>query len=405
MKYFWVYTSGLFFLGLTTLGNAAAVEPVPPAPQITAIRPIDDTLYAGETNTPLFLRMERLTRDNIPLWQQYSNVQGDKEEYKDLSTSLAEQGHPLPFCPLAGSIFFKNAIQAVGSANGELDYGAEVWISYITSNPHPEHIPASMADYTYKDLREFMLENKPLNSFAKHIKMFVSVTFHPQGILSSHAGIARTLESFKSKSIKKISLLLHSFAANVTQLRHPKGQFMIVAPEREMATILYKALSPGTLFRGTKEMLPFVQALKEVQEEHGSTYEAPNDILEYDDFIEFWINHQQDLLKKLEAYYPATDPSILEYELRQFLLRDTPSSHYQKAKDFPPIISAEGYFAVAWYRMKIFRPGSDEVISTATREDGTHNWLFREPWIPSGSTCYQAITLEALANLAIHKAP
>lgn len=210
---------------------------------------INDGLYSDEIlNKGLYLVMERVTLDNVNDWRHYAATQAG---IKRMSSELTKR---YGINPLAGSLHFKEVL------DGETYKNNEVWVAYITSNPHIENISS---DKTIGYSIDEMFSKS--NNFAKDIKMFMTVTSDPKAILSTHLGITNTIENLESKDRPKgISLNLHAFAARVMRNRNQNLRFMINAPDTYMEKILYDNLPKGSVIIGTKEMKQLIDQANEM---------------------------------------------------------------------------------------------------------------------------------------------
>jgi hypothetical protein len=77
--------------------------------------------------------------------------------------------------------------------------------------------------------------------FAKHIKMFVTVTSSLNAIFITYMGVTASIEGVRSGT-RGISFDLHSFAAKIMLMRNPKRLYQINQPVLQMGNILIKAI-------------------------------------------------------------------------------------------------------------------------------------------------------------------
>lgn len=215
-----------FFSFLAAYANSSLVEQ------------IDDDFYMGlmksQAGTNLWLVMERITPDNLGLWRQYIKVQNNLRAVQFAYPS--SKGSPTD-----GSSHFSLVLDDVSLTKNE------VWAAYITKADFPLRIAQGLSPYYSVEISV----NKS-DPFAKDIEMFVTVTSSEQALITSHMGIASTLEGATTRQ-KGTSLDLHSFAAKVMLMRNPDRRFMINAPVFAMEQIIINAL-PDATFVGTREM-------------------------------------------------------------------------------------------------------------------------------------------------------
>ena len=121
-----------------------------------------------------------------------------------------------------------------------LDYYQEadndIWVAYATTKKIIS--PSTAIEFNKK----------------KDIEMVCAVATTQKIPFSTHMGIFRTLEIPKDKQHKNLSIQLHSFAAQVTELLYAK-QFMITRPHPVMLDILKQKLT-GAFWVDDKK--PFV---------------------------------------------------------------------------------------------------------------------------------------------------
>ncbi len=167
----------------------------------------------------------------------------------DLAYSVAGTDN-LSGSTLDGSCHFMEVLNEVYLVKNE------VWAAYITKADFPIKICEGLGFYS----PEFFHNQD--DRFAKDIEMFVTVTSSPHAYITSHMGIASTLEGLTTRQ-KGTSLDLHSFAAKVMLNRNPDRRSMVNAPVFAMEQIIIKAL-PNDIFVGTRQMRKRMQAAQGV---------------------------------------------------------------------------------------------------------------------------------------------
>ncbi len=307
----------------------------------------------------LYCVMERVNDDNIKSWKQYANVQGHARVVETTLSLVGEDGKKLfpKGNPGDGSQHFNEVLK---KTSRQLN---EIWVAYVTTNRKIEHISSGFSVYyTPGHIDETLhLHHKSWtgspdragNSFAKNIQMFVTVTSSPEALITSHMGIATSVEAIITGRMKGISVDLHSFAAKVMLQRNPKRRFMVNAPLPTMEEIMLKALPTGSVFIGTREML-------EIYNTKSWTYFAKDDPREIK------------LVKMMREH-----PSFLSVD-------DDGEEQGRRFKEKFTIYDKDDPTRV-W-------------LGPIDDRSPTYNWMFASAFIPAGFTHYVVVDLLALAN-------
>lgn len=194
------------------------------------VKKLSDKLYTAKMPDGLNLVMERVDDSNIGLWKHYIDIQ-NSGVYR-INANIQTRG--------IGGHF----LRVLNETNSKKN---EIWVAYITSG-NPQKIPQEIRHYDHDEREECN------DTFAKDIKMFVTVTSSPNGLITSHMGVAASIESQSAVRQKGISVDLHSFAAKVMLIRNPKRLYQVNAPVFAMEKIFLDAMPAGAIFVGTKEM-------------------------------------------------------------------------------------------------------------------------------------------------------
>ncbi|MDF3034690.1 MAG: hypothetical protein K0R76_1644 [Alphaproteobacteria bacterium] len=312
--------------------NTCFASQVPDGPidvPYPSIQNASDNFYTKPLRDSLHLVMERITSKNIALWKNYARAQQDK---------VKNPGHRLHMLYPGSHYFYK-----VLSAEPALWYRNEVWVAYVTES-HPEPISN--------------LTNVKL--YTKNIKMFVTVTSKPDALLTSHMGIAASVEHMSSPTRhSQLSLPLHAFAAQVMLNRNPKRLYMVNAPMIGMEKILEKALPANALHVGTIED-------KEYLEQNRKNY--------------------------LSGRYETQN-----FKKRGFIRRDEKRErtlYLEAMHKYPPIIRCgEPGKTVPFSCKELEIEGK-----ISAQETRNYEWLGSEPFAAGAQTHYIAVDLKALAD-------
>jgi hypothetical protein len=152
-----------------------------------------------------------------------------------------------------GSLLFLSVLNEISYQDNE------IWVAYITKADTPHKVDNRFEDYSVNDVDD------SLHSFAKDIEMFVTVTSSSNALITSHMGIATSIEGVRTRQ-KGTSLDLHSFAAKVMLMRNPARKFMVNTPAFAMEQIIVNAL-PDATFVGTRQMRKEMEEVQRVNKE------------------------------------------------------------------------------------------------------------------------------------------
>jgi len=350
------------------------------------VQKVNDGFYVGQfPGQDLRLVMERVDSTNIQSWNRYADIQTDSRVHNyvlDNHTTRDTNGHLVrPPSLITGSGHFNEVLKTV-------DYSVnEVWIAYVTKAGTPEKIP----DMTHYSGDNAVDKDHP---FAKNIEMFVTVTSSPDALITTHMGVAGSLESVGNRS-KGISVDLHSFAAKVMLLRNPTRKYMVNTPADSMEMIFAKAL-PGSFHAGTIEMQ---EKMKKRQD------------ISMDEFANVILPKQSKKIQEIAKTNPD-DMRVMKAQLLEKFSLDKKYHFYKNpypfpsAKDqnmagkeflefmekHPPILSKQKD------RMVIFNPQTSESDITIMNGCKGYEFMNKRVFKPVGSTHYVAVDLLALAT-------
>lgn len=342
---------------------------------------VNNNFYVGQMRSDdkkLWLVMERIDERTLPLWQTYIGVQSNPR-INVLVNGMDQKGSLLD-----GSGHFFNVLYETSSTLNEM------WVAYITRAETPEPIPDSMKSYSATDLDAFM--QRKGREFTKNILMFVTVTSSPRALITSHMGIARSVEGVFS-SVRHVSLDLHSFAAKVMLLHNPERKYMVNAPVAAVEKIIREALPPQSVFVGTREVRKMIQerldmSLEQFKSEHQDTVsEIVKTHKGNAKFIKILINQEFFLFKAPYSHASFKFDPQPEYTTtvaREFL---------DYLHRYPPLLSDDEV------RMTIYdkdNPESPWLSIDKTNCD--YNWIFTQPFVPTGQTHYIVVDLVNLAK-------
>jgi hypothetical protein len=346
---------------------------------------VDDHFYVGEVpGKDLRIVMERVNKENIELWRNYAQTQNWDRAVSIVSARCDENGEKLQKGSLSdGSGHFLEILKTV-------PYDVvELWVCYITRLPNPEKIPRNMANYNSENA---INGDHP---FAKDIEMFVSVSSSPEALITSHMGVASSLEGVGNRS-KGTSVDLHSFAARVMLIRNPDRKYMVNAPVNAMEMIFAKAL-PGSFHAGTVEMRQKMEKRQKVTLQEFTEVKIPKrskkaqERAVKDPFDPFVCKVEcletltvEEQYRRYKNPYPFASAKNKEEEDKEFL---------KFMEKHPPILSVEND------KMIIYNPQSpSEPDLTIEKSDKKYEWMNVRALKPSGSTHYVAVDLLELAN-------
>jgi hypothetical protein len=265
----------------------------------------------------------------------------------------------------------------------------EVWVAYITKTKTPEKIPDNMAVYSSDNAINGD------NAFAKDIEMFVSITSSPEALITSHMGVASSIEGVGNRS-RGTSVDLHSFAAKVMLIRKPDRKYMVNAPVDAMEMIFAKTL-PGSFYAGTLEMQQKMKKRQLITLETFTNIIMPKKAkksqecaaVNSDDpracraqvLSELSVEKQYHYYKNPYTFKAATNKESQAEEFLQFM------------EKHPPILSKKNE------KMVIYNPLSrSEPDITIEKGNKEYEWMHIHALRPVGSTHYVVIDLQALAS-------
>lgn len=402
------------------------------------VQKIDKDFYVGrmrsQADKDLWLVMEHVSADNHRTWCQYIDVQCNPRAVEYVSAMVDENGKSCQKGSTGdGSYHFRKVLEEVSYDHNE------IWVAYITKAEKPQKIRDGLLCYTNQHL------DRSSNSFAKDIEMFVTVTSSPQALITSHMGIASSIEGAGIRQ-KGTSLDLHSFAAKVMLMRNPARRFMVNAPVFAMEKIIANAL-PDSTFVGTREMRERMQKVqgigfREFVALKGNTIkekirnEAIEEALANNSRLERDISllhegkiegeTEESLRQKANRYLFLVKMdskgnfivSEEEIELRhqvelneEFLYFKNPhyfrpaKSRETAAVEFlkfmekcPPLLSITRDHGKKSFT--IFDPETPETpwLTIDGSNEKDYNWMFKDPFLPAGLTHYMVVDLVALAH-------
>ena len=268
------------------------------------------------------------------------------------------------------------------------------WIAYITSdpNPHPEQC---------------------VNFDA--IKMFVTVTSNTGALITSHMGIAASVNGVENGP-RGLSVDLHSFAAKVMLMMNPNCKYMVNAPVAAMAQILIKALPEGSVFVGTRDLKDSV--LNTIKQRYQIIKEREH--ISFADFIASKEGQQtkEQTKESLEQAYASfkepglpSNVSSLTNTIFSFLDPSkelkSPSQIIERLLKYwektPPVLSVVKV-KCPWHYDKSFEiydpehPTAPPFTTGPVADGDTYTWLNSGPFLPAGNTIYVVVDLNKLAN-------
>ncbi len=371
-----------------------------------SIRKITNTLYSSRIpEKNLTLVMERIDARTQPLWEKYISVQSSNclfvnDQKKEGSTAR-------------GSFQFGRVLNQVSYIENEM------WVAYITKTDKPKAISDSMRWCSEQNVIQCS------DPFAKDIEMFMTVTSSPKALITSHMGIASSVEGVKNRT-KGTSIDLHSFAAKVMLMRNPRRRFMVTAPVYAMEKIMTEAL-PHSVYIGTRELQ---KALKERQnltfEEFKATNthmigalltelrkEAHQNSEKYDE-EKIALNLVEALVFRYKIFKNLSytrDYQITAEEFLNLTEKHPPLVSVNPVLIFDPVLCVDSllcidqknnYFSkdlIVRHTLTLFDPEkpSEPWLSIAD-SNKDYQWIFNAPFIPTSSTHYFAVKLADLAN-------
>ena len=401
------------------------------------IQQIDENFYVGKMpSKKLWLAMERIDDSNFSLWKHYVSVQSHPRSSTFAEHLVDKDNNPLQKGSIGGASFLANAI-----LNDVSYVDNEIWVAYITKAAIPQKIPNDIISYNAENV---MSCNKP---FAKDIEMFMTVTSSPQALITSHMGIAASVEGVRDRA-KGTSLDLHSFTAKVMLKRKPERKYMVNAPLFIMEKIITDAL-PDFVFVGTREMQKIMEERQqvslsdftkqnrerineEVAREANDDCDVKNKLLKNDldalkrssrkDETEISIRKNISLSLKYTLLEMSTEGIVVVSESKRILRIDEQIEEefqlfinpypYPPANDratrsvdflefmtkHSPILSVDGEKTIR-SNFTLFNPKKPtEPWLTVDNRNKDYEWMFQPPFQPMGLTHYMVVDLVALAE-------
>lgn len=348
------------------------------------VQKIDDDFYVGRIpGRDLSVVMERVNKSNIKAWSRYAKIQTRPYVVENVNSKCDENGIPLQKGSLAeGSGHFEEILETVPYDENE------VWVAYITKAKAPEKIPANVTNYDCEDALN------RTHTFAKDIEMFVSITTSPEALITSHMGVASSIEGVGNRS-RGTSVDLHSFAAKVMLIRNPKRKYMVNAPADAMEMIFAKSL-PGSFHAGTLEMQRKMEKRQSITLEAFTNELLPKksrkaqEIAAIDPFDKRVMREEcLEGYSVEERYHFYKNP----YPFKSATATETKSEEFLKFMEkHPPILSSQKE------KMTIFNPLSNEPDLTIHKGDKRYKWTDVRVLKPCGTTHYVVVDLLELAQ-------
>lgn len=431
----------IFFLGCFHLYGASSsdIQKDPGEDLYPHILKVDNGLYFAKMKShDLYLAMERVDDDNLPYWKQYATTQSNERVGGWASALVHEDGRRRQKgCIADGACHFDRVLKETNL------YRNEVWVAYVTSHKIPSHIPLSMGRYSAASL---MQDGSYM--FAKHIKMYVSITSSPHALITSHMGVAVSAEGVKSDRPKGISVPLHSFAAQVMKRRNPERRYMLNAPVMAMERILIKGLPKGSVFVGTREMQPELEkgvwkrflndnpGLEESTSDHIRLV-ARNALAKWTASREKMLDGEEDKdeikeVHKLIKHFVDLDHSFLEMspdgssiQISESKIKARIKKRMEEAfdkyqaskasregedilmetrklmKEHPPLLSVDDIYNIEDRFTLYDQRFPDKEWLHVQKENPDYDWCFESgAFVPAGVTHYVVTDLTALADAA-----
>ena len=326
----------------------------------------------------LTLVMERIDEQTQPFWLAYAKKQTGNALYLKEKEEKVSTGD--------GSWFFERVLDRVSYRDNE------IWVAYVTKNDKPSFIIDSVKRYSQENRDAW------IDAFAKDIEMFVTVTSSPKGLITSHMGIATSIEASKKRT-KGVSIDLHSFAAKVMLMRNPHRKFMVNAPVWAMEKIIINAL-PNSVSIGTKELRAALQERKHLSFEE---FKATNtSIIKKSDDADL-LKVRYTIYKDL-AYTRHHSMSVEEFlEITQ---KNPPMISVDPSLTFDPQVCIDRCLSrktereqTKHYNITIYNPKNaiDPWLSI-DNDNKDYQWIFQSAFVPALSTHYIVVDLIDLAN-------
>lgn len=355
----------------------------------------DSFYYAKMKGHPLFLVLERVTSENDQVWKKYAVVQNSvlNELERDngaLTNNKDTKLDPFVLALREGLGHFEEALFEVSLDKNEL------WVAYVTNLSKPRPITKQEMD-DYQAFYNFGYRTRspsgPIKNpeAVKNIKMFVTITSSPTALLTTHMGVAASLDSALDENRPKgISVPLHSFAAQVMRRRKPERRYMMNAPVPAMARILMKALPKGTIFFGTHNMK------EEIEKRRATSYE---------DFVKDHpgIDRDQAPIEYIRFQNPFSLKNISDKSLD---IGGNSEEILEIMEKHPPHITTRGKGLRIDDGFTIYDPyDPQEQWLDVNKGNPNYDWCFSEVFMPGINCYYILVDLKALADVSPVESP
>lgn len=436
-----------FLLNNVALTIHPSVEPLEKSQykdfNVGEVQQIDDKFYVGRmisaAGVKLWLVMEKIDESNFSSWLQYISVQSHPRAI-DYAYALAKDS-PLKGNIADGSYHFQKVLSQTSYKNNE------IWVAYITKAKTPFKIidRDNGLSAHYSATNWHMKDDR----FAKDIEMFMTVTSTPEALITSHMGIAGTLEGIQTRQ-KGISLDLHSFAAKVMLMRNQHRKLMVNAPVFAMENLIANSL-PDHTFVGTRQMQKEMEYAQNIDlEQYIGLYETSLKEQLRSTALNYATTKNNQLKREMEAFDAGRRKGRTREDLCQYVVKLTldyhsinfdsekeifivseekieasfkkqlehkfhwfknpyyfpASSSTMRSQEFlkfmekhPPILSIgriqEGFSCI------IYDPANPEMawLSIDQSNQKIYDWMTLQPFAPLGLTHYIAVDLVALAKV------
>ena len=322
--------------------------------------------------------MEHIDEVTLPLWLMYANSQTQNAVYLKEKEKDANTGN--------GSWHFERVLQHIPYKENE------IWVAYITKADKPSTIIDNVKPYPSENVAA------ALAAFAKDIEMFVTVTSSPKALITSHMGIATSIEGAKDRT-KGTSPDLLAFAAKVMLMRNPKRKFTVNAPVYAVEKIMMNML-PHSVYVGTRELC---KALKDRRNLSFEEFEATKrSIISETDTADL-LKLKYNIYKNL-GY--TRHHSMSPEEFLDIVQKHPPIISVDPPLIFDPQLCVDRCLSnkndkepAKRYNFTLFNPEnpSERWLSIDSGNED-YQWIFMGPFIPALATHYIAINLIDLAN-------
>ena len=318
-----------------------------------------------------------------------------------------------------GAIFFN---EAMNHSDNLLKNNNEIWITYITAEKDILYSPKS----------------KP-----KKILMYVAVITSKDALISTHMGVSRSFYSFDKEApqYSRMSMPLHSFAAQALLFRDPNKVYMMTFPSFGMEKIFIKSMSKSSngepaIFIGEKrdtdlilkrkdkereDILRFESVKKEIRsccnpleledETEDETEDEINECRKYNpsltmqEFKEYYFKKKGSDIQKPKGYCALK--SIYSYKFPLYI--SAMLSLVDKEEDFFPLLEEHPSALEIHYstcqpkEIKIYKPSKnpkDLLFSVSSTKPENYQWIFSPPFSSRSFNTHDILVdLNALADL------